>query len=175
MGTAIQAPASTTVARHSPEHAVALVAPAAAVVLPTGHAWQLGVGTVELPPAEKVPMLHSVQLGPPVPALQMRTAEQVGRLVGLCGSMESKLCWHGAWITPTQQLCLPGQQVQDMQTAESAGCKHCRRSCVLQRARAASTAGGHAHANQTSCFYSPEHAVALVAPAAAVVLPVGQA
>ena len=59
---------------YSPEHAATFFAPAVSVVVPIGHVWQLGAGTVVFPPAEKVPALQSVQLGPPVPALQTGTA-----------------------------------------------------------------------------------------------------
>jgi hypothetical protein len=71
-------------------------------VLPVGHAWQLGFGTVELPPAEKVPTLQSVQVVPPVPGLQMRTAAWWRVGWSLCWSLcvvawkENKLCCSGS-------------------------------------------------------------------------------
>ena len=131
MRTASQVPAFTPLARYSPEHASALVAPAVAVVLPTGHAWQLGVSTMELPPAEKVPMLHSVQLAPPVPALQTRTAKQWWVGWSFCA---------GAWKANHAGMALEFRHRKDCACQANE-----YMACILQTVRAAATAGGHVY------------------------------
>lgn len=46
-------------------HASALLAPGVDVLVSGGHATQLGLATLLLPPGENVPCLQSPQFGPP--------------------------------------------------------------------------------------------------------------